>query len=265
MFRKMFGVFVILLPFIMTGCGKNGSDAPPRTELIVSAAASLRESMIEIQALYEKEHSDIRLIFNFGSSGTLQQQIEQGAPTDLFLSAGKKQMADLVDKQWIEESRQTGLLWNELVVVVSTDKQGTVSDIADLTKPDFEWLAIGDPDTVPAGGYAKQSLEHYKLWDRLQPKFVYAKDVRQVLTYVETGNADAGFVYNTDAMTSKKVKVASIIDASSHQSIEYPMGIVKATKRMREAQDFYDFLQGDQAREIFVKFGFSLPDERGKR
>ncbi len=261
MFTKGIGVVAALLVFVIAGCGVSNSKSSDPTELIISAAASLTDSMNEIQALYEKEHSDIKLVFNYGSSGVLQQQIEQGAPSDLFLSAGKKQMTALVDKQLIDEIRQTGLVLNELVIVVSTDLQGTVTSIADLIKPQYEKLAIGEPDSVPAGSYAKQSLEHYKLWDQLQQRLVYAKDVRQVLTYVETGNADAGFVYKTDALTSKKVKVASIIDPSSHKPIEYPMGIVKATKRLQEAQDFYDFLQSAEARKIFVKYGFSIPKQ----
>ncbi|MCD9020352.1 molybdate ABC transporter substrate-binding protein [Cohnella silvisoli] len=261
MYRKRIGVVVVFLAVILSGCAAKNTESSVPTELIVSAAVSLTDSMNEIQSLYEKEHGDIKLVFNFGSSGALQQQIEQGAPSDLFLSAGKKQMKALVDKQLVEESRQTGLLLNELVIVVSTDMQGAVSSVADLAKPQFGKLAIGEPDTVPAGSYAKESLEFYKLWDQLQSKLVYAKDVRQVLTYVETGNADVGFVYKTDAMTSKKVKVASIIDPSSHKSIEYPMGIVKATKHLQEAQDFYDFLRGAEAREIFAKYGFTVPKQ----
>jgi molybdate transport system substrate-binding protein len=261
-FRKWIGVVAALSAVVISGCGVSNSGSSAPTELIVSAAASLTDSLIEIQALYEQEHSDTKLVFNIGSSGSLQQQIEQGAPSDLFLSAGKKQMKALVDKQLIDESRQTELVSNELVIVVSTDKQGAISSITDLIKPQLEKLAIGEPDSVPAGSYAKESLEYYKLWDRLQQQFVYAKDVRQVLTYVETGNADAGFVYKTDAMTSAKVKVASIIDPSSYEPIEYPMGIVKATKHSQEAQDFYDFLQSAKARDIFVKYGFSVPKQK---
>jgi molybdate transport system substrate-binding protein len=262
MFGKGFGVAVVLIVAILSGCAaQDAKSSSQPTELIVSAAASLKDSLNEIQSVYENEHGDIKLVYNFGSSGTLQQQIEQGAPSDLFLSAGTKQMKALVDKQLVEESRQTGLLSNELVIVVSTDKQAAIGSIADLTKPEFGKLAIGEPDSVPAGNYAKESLIYSKIWDQLQPKLVFAKDVRQVLTYVETGNADAGFVYETDAMTSKKVKVVSVIDPGSHKPIEYPMGIVKATKHAKEAQDFYDFLQSAKAREIFVKYGFGIPKQ----
>lgn len=152
----------------------------------MTAAASLTDSLKEIQALYEQKNEDITLSYNFGSSGTLQQQIEQGAPVDLFLSAGKKQMAALVDKGLVEKNRQTGLLRNELVVIVPSDSGKRVSSVSDLVDPGFVKLAIGEPTTVPAGGYTREALEHDGLWDALQPRFVYAKDVRQVLTYVET-------------------------------------------------------------------------------
>ncbi|TFE23363.1 molybdate ABC transporter substrate-binding protein [Cohnella luojiensis] len=260
MVRKITSIAAVVLMMLATvGCGGNRSDSSSQTELIISAAASLTDSLIEIQALYEKDHGDVRLIFNFGSSGTLQQQIEQGAPADLFLSAGKKQMKALVDKKLIEAEQQTGLLRNELVVVVSVNKHEKVSSMGDLIKPEFGKLALGEPETVPAGTYTKESLEHDRLWDQLQPKLVYAKDVRQVLTYVESGNADAGFVYKTDAFSSKKVTIASVIDPSSHSPIEYPVGIVKATKYPEEAQQFYAFLQSGETREIFAKFGFSNP------
>jgi molybdate transport system substrate-binding protein len=263
MFGKGFRVVVVLIVVILSGCASQDAKSSSQpTELIISAAASLKDSLNEIQSIYENDHGNIKLVYNFGSSGTLQQQIEQGAPSDLFLSAGTKQMKALVDKQLVEENLQTGLLSNELVIVVSTDKQAAaIRSVADLTKPVFGKLAIGEPDSVPAGNYAKESLTYSKIWDQLQPKLVFAKDVRQVLTYVETGNADAGFVYKTDAMTSKKVKIVSVIDPRSHKSIEYPIGIVKSTKHAKEAQDFYHFLRSAKAREIFVKYGFGIPKQ----
>jgi molybdate transport system substrate-binding protein len=174
-------------------------------------------------------------------------------------------MAALVDKSLVEKDRQTGLLRNELVVIVPADSDKRVDALSDLVEPGFVKLAIGEPATVPAGGYTREALEHYGLWDKLQSRFVYAKDVRQVLTYVETGNADAGFVYKTDALTSKKVKVASVVGPGSHQAIEYPIGIVRGSAHMEEAERFYDFLRTAEALAIFEKYGFSLPNERGTK
>lgn len=235
------------------------SKAPDPVELTISAAASLTESLNEIKALYAAKAPNVTLTFNFGASGTLQQQIEQGAPADLFLSAGKKQMDALVTKQLIDSAKTKNLLLNDLVLVTPVDSKTNVAKIEDLSGADIKKLAVGTPESVPAGSYAKEALTYYKLWDALQPKVVLTKDVKQVLSYVETGNTEAGFVYKSDALTSKKVKVALTVDAASHSAIEYPMGIVKATKHASEAEAFYTYLQTKEALDIFVKYGFTLP------
>lgn len=235
------------------------TTAPEPVELTVSAAASLTDSLNEIKKLYEAKTGYVKLTFNYGASGTLQQQIEQGAPADLFISAGKKQMDALVEKQLIEDKSAKNLLLNELVLVVPSDGKIGVSKIEDLTNPEIKKLAVGTPESVPAGSYAKEALTASKLWDSLQPKIVLTKDVKQVLSYVETGNTEAGFVYKTDALTSKKVKIAFTVDPKSHKAIEYPMGIIKATKNKKEAESFYTYLQSKEAQDIFVKYGFSLP------
>ncbi|WP_373293866.1 molybdate ABC transporter substrate-binding protein [Paenibacillus albidus] len=231
--------------------------ATKKTEIIISAAASLKDSLDEIAALYEKKHPGIRLVFNYAASGTLQKQIEQGAPADLFFSAGDKQMNVLVDQGLIGDHKK--LLKNQLVVVVPSDSQAKLTSITALTAPAFKRIAIGQPESVPAGQYAQQSLEAKKVWDRLQGKLVFTKDVRQVLSYVETGNVDAGFVYKTDALTSSKVKIALAVGAHVHKPIQYPAGIVKDTKHPEEAKAFYSYLQTREARSIFTSYGFLLP------
>jgi molybdate transport system substrate-binding protein len=253
MFKKLF--LVLLVIFAAAGCAQKTE----KVELLISAAASLTDSMKEIQAAYEKEHNHVKILFNFGASGALQQQIEQGAPADLFLSAGKKQMTALVDKQLVDNNRQMNLLSNELVAIIPTDTKIAFSKMEDITKPEVKKIAVGEPETVPVGSYTKDSLTFYKLWDTIQTKTVFAKDVRQVLNYVETGNTEVGFVYRTDALTSQKVKVALSPDSQSYKPIEYPVGIVKATKHIKEAEDFYNYLQSKAAQDIFIKYGFSLP------
>ncbi|MGO4540519.1 molybdate ABC transporter substrate-binding protein [Paenibacillus sp. 2TAB19] len=253
----------------IAGCSSNtpantdaDNNAPSKkVELLISAAASLTDSLNELKSAYEQEHNNVTLTFNFGASGTLQQQIEQGAPADLFLSAGTKQMKALVDKQLIEEAQQVNVLANELVAVVPTDSDLALGTMADLSQAALGKIAVGETATVPVGGYTKEALEYYKLWAAVQPKLVFAKDVRQVLTYVETGNTDIGFVYATDALTSDKVKVAFKVDAASHKPIVYPIGIVKATKYPDEAAALYDYLQSDEAMAVFTKYGFTAPGQ----
>lgn len=289
MFKKLrFGGFVLMAFITMTallaGCGDGkrsgasrssaspaaastspsaspatASPSPASTvELTISAAASLTDALKEIQTGYEASHRSVKLIFNFGASGTLQQQIEQGAPADLFLSAATKNMKALVDKQLVDAAKQTNLLANELVVVVPADGKIAIARESDLTKEDVKSIAIGIPESVPAGSYAKEALTNVKLWEELQAKTVQAKDVKQVLQYVETGNADAGFVYRTDALVSQKAKVAFAVDPKQYMPALYPIGIVKATKHAKEAEDFYAYLQTQEALNVFVKYGFSV-------
>lgn len=286
MFKKgLFGYVLLLLIIastVFTGCAstKESSTAAPaataqttqaapsptpastpteKVELTISAAASLTDALKEIQTSYEAKNKQIKLNFNFGASGALQQQIEQGAPADVFLSAATKNMKALVDKQLIDAAQQKNLLINELVLVVPADGKVAVQKVEDLTAEGIKHVAIGEPQTVPAGSYAKEALTQTKLWDGLQAKIVQGKDVRQVLTYVESGNAEAGFVYKTDALTSQKVKVALSVDSKTYTPIEYPAGIVKATKHSKEAEGFYAYLQTKEAQDVFVKYGFTIP------
>ncbi|MNM89610.1 Molybdate-binding periplasmic protein precursor [compost metagenome] len=281
MFKKlkisMFLSIVMALMVALAGCGTTQDTAatsnantqaqseststskPAETvELTVSAAASMTDALKDIQKAYETKNPNIKLNFNFGASGALQHQIEQGAPADLFLSASAKNMKALVDKQLIDTNQQKKLLGNELVAVVSTDGKAEIANVTDLSKDDVKNVAIGIPESVPAGSYAKEGLTGLKLWDSLQSKMVQGKDVRQVLQYVETGNADVGFVYKTDALTSQKVKVAFTVDPKTYKSIVYPIGIVKATKHSKEAEGFYTYLQSKEALDVFVKYGFSI-------
>ncbi|WP_310551970.1 molybdate ABC transporter substrate-binding protein [Paenibacillus glufosinatiresistens] len=234
------------------------AEAARKTELLVSAAASLQGSLEKIESRYEKLHPDIDLVFNYGASGTLQKQIEQGAPADLFFSAGDKQMEALV-KGGLVETR-TDVLKNQLVVVVPAHSgTGSLNTIRQLEEEGFKRIAIGQPESVPAGQYARQSLESKGIWKPIQNKLIFAKDVRQVLSYVETGSVDAGFVYKTDAAGSSKVKIALAVSLPDRQSIRYPLGIVKGTRHAEEAKAFYAYLQSKPARDVFVSFGFQLP------
>ncbi|MGR6128842.1 molybdate ABC transporter substrate-binding protein [Paenibacillus sp. SER-28] len=273
-------VFVLVMSIILllSGCGtkqqldsnvsssdQNGSSSQTSSktaetiELTISAAASLTDALKEIQHSYESTHTGIKLNFNFGGSGALEKQIEQGAPSDLFLSASTKNMKPLVDQQLIDTKKQKTWLTNELVAVSPADGTMNIASVTDLTKKEVKKVAIGIPESVPAGNYAQEALTKAKLWDTLQSKLVQAKDVRQVLQYVETGNADVGFVYKTDALTSQKAKIAFEVNPKTYSPVEYPIGIVKATKHIQEAEDFYAYLQSQESLNIMDKYGFNIP------
>ncbi|WEG12374.1 molybdate ABC transporter substrate-binding protein [Pullulanibacillus sp. KACC 23026] len=255
-------VMLVLTCVIASGCGKEPvkSSTPKATkgvELTISAAASMQDALNEVKDAYEKT-SPNKLVINFGSSGTLETQIEQGAPVDLFLSAAEDNMKALSDKGLIDPTHETDLLKNDLVLIVPKTSSLSIKSLDDLKSDSVKKVGIGIPDSVPAGAYAKEALTNTKDWDAVQPKLVQGKDVRQVLDYVETGNVEAGIVYRTDALISSKVKIAATIPDSEHSPIVYPVGIIKDSKHAKAAQDFYKFLQTDQAGKIFEKYGFKL-------
>ena len=119
-------------------------------------------------------------------------------------------------------------------------------------------LSIGNPETVPAGRYAQETLTNLKLWDELQSKMILAKDIRQVLTYVERGDVDAGLVYNSDAISSQAIKIVAKAPADSHKAIVYPLAIIKSSSHQKEVQAFIDFLNSPEAAKVFVKYGFKI-------
>ncbi|MFX3623645.1 MAG: molybdate ABC transporter substrate-binding protein [Ectobacillus sp.] len=252
-FIRTAGVLLIsFLLFAGLGCTKQ-----EKTELTVSAAASLRDALTEIQKNYEKEQKNIKISFNFGSSGALLQQIEQGAPVDLFFSAAEDKFQVLVDKGIIRKEESKNLLSNELVLIVPKEK-AAVEGFTSLKSKEVQKLALGMPESVPAGKYGKQLLASMGLWEELEKKVVYAKDVRQVLTYVETNNVDGGIVYKTDAQVSSKVKIVETAAKNTHDPIVYPLGIIRASKHKEEAKRFYQYLQTKQALEVFEKYGFQI-------
>lgn len=235
-------------------------EEEPKTEqaveLTISAAASLKEAMGEIQELYKTEKSNTTLNFNFGSSGSLQKQIEQGAPVDIFLSAALKQMKALEEKDLIVNDTKKELLQNEVVLVTPKDKTDLTS-FEDLGTDKVKKIGLGEPKSVPVGQYADEILKKIQIADQVTPKVIYGKDVKAVLAWVETGEVDAGVVYATDAKISDKVNVVCSAPEGSHKTVVYPVAAIKATKYLEESKAFIDFLSTDTAKEVFRKYGFN--------
>ncbi|MBS4178921.1 molybdate ABC transporter substrate-binding protein [Lederbergia citrea] len=240
---------------LMTAC----QPANKKVELTISAAASLQEALGEIKNTFEKDHPNTKILYNFGGSGALKQQISQGAPVDLFFSAAVDKFDELVNEGLIEKQNSTILIGNDLVLIVPAESSETIQSLADLLGIDK--LAIGTPDSVPAGKYAEEALEAEGVLKAVSKKLVYTKDVRQVLTYVESGNVDAGIVYRTDALSSNKVRIAAAIDEKMHEPIVYPLGIVKTSKYQDEATTFYQYLQSEEALTVLKKYGFKGLEE----
>ncbi len=224
-------------------------------DLTISAAISLKDALDQIQTIYAVKHSKTTLHFNLGASGTLQRQIEQGAPVDVFISASPAQMDALESKGLILEGTRKDLVKNEVVLIVPKGKTG-ISNFQDLAQSSVKRIGVGEPQAVPAGKYAQEVLTHFGLYDQLKPKLVLGNDVRQVLTYVATGNVDAGIVYSTDAQSSPDVTVAATAPEDSHSPVVYPVALIKSSKNAAEAKIFVDFLLSPEAGAVFKRYGF---------
>jgi molybdate transport system substrate-binding protein len=216
----------------------------------------LKDALAETETAYKQSHANVTFSNNMGSSGTLATQIDQGAPADVFLSAAAKPMDELEAKGLIVAGTRRNLLRNTLVLIAPLDSK--LKDFQGLTGGSIRLIAVGDPASVPAGQYGRQTLIALHLLDKLNQKFVFAKDVRQVLTYIETGNADAGLVYATDAKASAKVRVIATAPDWSHDPIVYPAAVVKGTHSEQAARKFVQYLGSPAARAVFVKYGFTI-------
>jgi len=247
-------------PTIERGNTPTKATVPPvnqeNVQLTVSAAASLKEALGEITSLYSKAQATVAIRNNFGSSGDLQQQIMNGAPVDVFISAAAKQMDELQKKDLIVADTRRDLLTNKLVLIVPADRSDA-KELKDLTNVSIERIAIGDPRSVPVGQYSEQVLTKLDLMQALEPKLVLANNVRQVLQFVESGNAQAGIVYATDAKTSTKVKVIEIIDAKLYKPIVYPIAVLQKSTNQSSAKSYVEYLSSDPAKTVFEKYGFT--------
>ena len=246
-------------------CATAPTSGQQKTSITVSAAISLKDALDELGHTYEQRHPGTKVTFNYGSSGTLQHQIEQGAPVDIFLSAAEKQMDALESGGLLVAGTRRDLAGNQLVLVVPASSN-IAKDFSDLARPEVKIVALGEPGTVPAGMYARQTLEQLGMLAAVEKKVVYAKDVRAVLTYVETGNADAGIVYQTDACTSSKARMAATAPAATHDPIAYPAAVIRTTKNITAARAFLEFLESADARALFERYGFTPAEKQaGKK
>lgn len=234
----------------LVGCDKKGNDNEKK-EIVVSIAASLKEPMDIIVANFTKKTGiDIKL--NAGSSGTLEKQIQNGANVDMFFSASKTYSDKLLNKGYIYDNKVENILMNSLVVIGNK----SIGNLKELENVEGK-IAIGEPNTVPAGTYAKQSLEYYEIYNKLKEKLVYGKSVTNVKEYVESGNVEYGFVYKTDAMNLKNSKIVYKINDDSHKKIQYTVAILKDSKNIKETEEFLDYLNSDEAMKIFEEYGFA--------
>lgn len=223
-------------------------------ELNLSVAASLKEVINELTASYTAKHPGTLFIKNYGASGALAGQIENGAPADLFIAANNQWMDYLKEKKLVDGASEKNFAWNALVFVGTTDKK--VTAIKDLSKLDK--IAIGSPKSVPAGEYAMAAMTKAAVADQLSSKLVMAKDVRECLMYAELGEVDGAFVYKTDALQAKKAKLLFTVPQELYPRVVYPMALTLKAAQNSEAKAFLAYLQGKEAKSVLGKFGFIL-------
>ena len=231
------------------------------SEITVSAASSLTGAITELKQAFIEQNPTMKIYTNFAASNTLLRQIEKGAPVDIFASADQITMDKAESSNLILNETRENFALNTLVLIVpndTRDAKNIPSSPQDLLNKNYKKIAIGNIASVPAGRYAKESLESEKLWNDLKNRFIYAENVRQVLDYVTRGEVDAGFVYATDAATQKnKVKIA--VTMQGHQPVSYPIALLKDSKNKQDAQKFLDFIFSDQGTSILTKHGFTKP------
>lgn len=244
-------LLLVMVTMLFAGAAQAG-------DIKISAAASLTDVLTELSRAYEKTHADVAIKTSFAGSSTLAKQIENGAPTDIFISADKDWVDYLEKRSLLNKRSRADLLVNELVLIAPLDRQLSISMTRDfdLVASFSGKLCTGEPAFVPVGKYAKQALSYYGWWESIQARLVGTEDVRTALAFVGRGECALGIVYKTDALMSKKVTVVARFPAESHLPIVYPGGLTK--NATAEAQAFWQFLQSAAAAEVFVRYGFAL-------
>lgn len=252
-----------ILLLLTSACRDNKPAATPAQtaanvpiELNVSAALGLKEALLDIQKEYEQSHPTLKIVYNLAAAGVLASQIEQGAPADVFISAANKQVDDLAKKNLIDAASRKDLVSNKLVLIVSKDSSLELTGFPDLVKTSVARYGLGNPKTVPAGQYGREVLQHLGIWEEVKSKAVLAKDLRTILSYVETGNADAGIVFSTVAATSDKVKIVATAPKGSHEPIVFPGAVLASSKHPAAAREFLNHLTTPAAMKVFQKYGF---------
>jgi molybdate transport system substrate-binding protein len=249
---KIYSLIAILLVSAgIVACSSNNEQK----KLNISAAASLKDALDEICELYQEDNPGTDIQCNYASSGKLMTQIEEGAPADIFISASTEQTDELSEQGLILHCEN--LLENTVVLITGKNDSSDITNFKELE--DVQGLiAVGDPNSVPAGNYAKQIFERLEIADKISTKLCYASDVREVLSWVQTQNADYGIVYKTDAKSTDKVKILAEADDSICSRPVYPAAVLKNSTDKDEAEKFFDFLKSKEATEVFETEGFGV-------
>ena len=250
-----------LLIALLLAIGLRLSPAPAQAQsvtLLIAAAASLQDVLTELDPIFETANAGVTVNYNFAASGVLQQQIEQGAPVDVFFSAATKQMEALQAKDLIVSETRRNLLTNHLALIVPQNSTLGLTSFRQLTHAAVKKISVGEPRSVPVGQYTAELFTNLGILEQVRSRLVYGNSVRNVLAAVESGNADAGVVYSTDAKISAQVTQVATAPDSLHSPIVYPIAVIKASHNTAAAERYTQFLASDPAKETFRKYGFGI-------
>ena len=268
--RTLLSTGVIALALITASCSNTTTSTTvttsPKTTtttvqpvtLNVLAASSLSNVLKAINTAYTQANPNVTISLSTGASGPLQTQIENGAPSDVFLSAAIANMDNLQKDNLIINSTRKNIVDNTLVMVVPNDSTLGLTSFNDLTLSKVTKIAIGDPKSVPAGTYAQKAFDELGITAQIRSKFILGANVTQVLTYVTGGNVDVGFVYSTDALSSNQVKVVANAPADINAQIVYPEAVIQGSQDPDVARAYLNFLSSDQAKALFLQYGFTM-------
>jgi molybdate transport system substrate-binding protein len=219
----------------------------------LSVAASLKEVINELSDGFAKKNAGVKFLKNYGASGALAKQIENGAPADIFISANLEWMEYLKNKKLVDTGSISTFTYNTLVFAGGAGKASSMQDL-----PKLEKIAIGSPKSVPAGEYAMEALKKSGIDKQLEKKLVMARDVRDCLMYAERGEVDGAFVYRTDALQARQSKILFVVPQELYQRVVYPMALTLTGAKNKEAESFFKYLQSGDAKTVLAKYGFAL-------
>ena len=250
--------FLSALLFLASACDSARKPATSQSpEVTVAAASDLTNAFEEIAREFEKS-TNTKVVFNFGSSGLLAKQIENGAPIDLFAAANVDYINQLEQKGLIMAASKKVYARGRIIVWTSKESSIRIEKLADLTQTEVKRIAIANPEHAPYGMAAREALENARLWETLKPKMVYAENIRQALQYAQTGNVEVAIVALSLAPQNDGRWI--LVSQELHKPIDQAFGVVKGAENEAAARAFGDFIVGDQGQAVMKRYGFTKPE-----
>ncbi|KHF40136.1 molybdate ABC transporter substrate-binding protein [Halalkalibacter okhensis] len=249
---------ILLLLTLVSGCGNDQVEQEPQKELLVAAASDLTLAFTEVGALFEEE-TGVPITFSFGSTGQLADQIENGAPFDVFAAANIDFIDRLKEAELLFPDTQTTYAFGRIGVATLPNSTTSVETLDDLLNPEIKKIAIANPDHAPYGLAAKEALETAGIWDQVEEKLVYGRNISDTLSYIETGNAEAGII--ALSLYQEGEVDFELIDADLHEPLEQSIAVINRTNEEELARMFIEFITGPIGKPIMESYGFIVPEE----